>query len=110
MATVTKLYLADRLLAAGMENHAEAVKLLEESLELIKDTLAGGENVLVSSFGKFSVREKKARQGRNPKTGEALTIAPRRVVTFHPSGELRQRCKHPDRDAAEREVFSSSTP
>ena len=110
MATVTKMHLADKLFEAGVGNLAESANILDLTLDLIKDTLAGGENVLLSGFGKFRVREKKARQGRNPKTGEPMTVAPRRVVTFHPSGELRQRCKRSEREAAGSEVDQPSTP
>ncbi|MBU1240890.1 integration host factor subunit alpha [Myxococcota bacterium] len=64
---------------------SEADALVEAVLETIKETLATGEDVLISSFGKWSVREKSPRPGRNPKTGEAITISKRRVVTFTPS-------------------------
>jgi integration host factor subunit alpha len=58
---------------------------------LIKRSLESGEDVLVSGFGKFKVREKKARKGRNPATGEGVILDPRRVVTFHCSGKLRKK-------------------
>jgi len=64
--------------------------LVDSTLELIKRTLASGEDVLLSGFGKFEMREKSARRGRNPKTGEALVLDARRVMTFKPSGNLRE--------------------
>ena len=60
-------------------------------LDEITDCLERGENVLLSSFGSFVVRDKKSRIGRNPKTGEPVTISSRRVVTFKPSGKLVRR-------------------
>jgi len=65
--------------------------IVETLLEIIKRTLASGEEVLVSGFGKFCVKEKKERRGRNPATGEDLMLEPRKVVTFKCSGKLRVR-------------------
>jgi integration host factor subunit alpha len=93
MATMTKVELAGRLVDGGTGNIKEAVELVETALDMIKETLSAGEDVLISGFGKFHVRDKKARKGRNPKTGDEITVAPRRVVTFHASNELRNRCK-----------------
>ena len=66
-------------------------EIVETLLEIIKRTLTSGEDVLVSGFGKFSVREKKERKGRNPATGEDMMLEPRKVVTFKCSGKLRKR-------------------
>lgn len=66
-------------------------ELVEQLLENIKSTLASGEEVLVSGFGKFCVNGKKARKGRNPATGEEMMLRPRKVVTFKPSGKLRRK-------------------
>ena len=66
-------------------------EIVETLLEIIKSTLASGEDVLVSGFGKFSVKEKRKRRGRNPSTGEDMMLAPRKVVTFKCSGKLRDR-------------------
>ena len=60
-------------------------------LEIIKSTLESGEDVMVSGFGKFCVKDKRERMGRNPATGNDLILAPRRVVTFRCSGRLRDR-------------------
>jgi integration host factor subunit alpha len=69
----------------------QTVDMVETLLELIKSTLASGEDVLVSGFGKFCVKKKRERRGRNPATGEDMMLAPRRVVTFKCSGQLRKR-------------------
>ena len=69
----------------------EASEIVENLLEIIKTSLENGEDVLVSGFGKFCVKEKAPRRGRNPATGGDLTIEARRIVTFKPSGKLRNR-------------------
>ena len=66
-------------------------KIVETLLEIIKSTLASGEDVLISGFGKFKVNEKKARKGRNPATGEDLMLEARKVVTFKCSRKLREK-------------------
>ncbi len=66
-------------------SEAQAAKVLDWILELLKTTLQAGETITISTFGKFAVRSKRARQGRNPRTGEAIMITARRVVSFHPS-------------------------
>jgi len=60
----------------------KSTELTEIILETIKRSLESGEDVMVSGFGKFQVRSKRERRGRNPSTGEALILSPRRVVTF----------------------------
>ncbi len=69
----------------------KSTELTEIILETIKRSLESGEDVMVSGFGKFQVRSKRERRGRNPSTGEALILSPRRVVTFKWSGKLRDR-------------------
>ena len=66
-------------------------EIIETLLEIIKSTLASGEDVLISSFGKFCVREKRERKGRNPATGNAMMLRSRKVVTFKCSGKLRNK-------------------
>jgi integration host factor subunit alpha len=75
-------YLYDKL---GGLTAAQASTYVEVVLDTIKNTLADGEDVMISGFGKFSIRDKKARMGRNPVTGEKLVIEARRVVTFNPA-------------------------
>ena len=69
----------------------QSTELIEGLIEIIKSKLASGENVLISGFGKFCVRNKKERRGRNPATGESMILEPRRVVTFKCSGQLRDK-------------------
>ena len=69
----------------------KSVDIIESLIEIIKSTLAQGEDVLVSGFGKFSVKEKRARRGRNPATGNDLILRERKVVTFKCSGKLREK-------------------
>ena len=68
-----------------------STEIVETLLEIIKSNLESGEDVLVSGFGKFCIKEKSPRRGRNPSTGEDLQLDARRVVTFKPSGKLRER-------------------
>ncbi len=70
---------------------SEASHFIETFLKVVKDNLIDGSDLLLSGFGKFSVNEKRTRKGRNPATGETLILAARRVVTFRPSGKLRDR-------------------
>jgi integration host factor subunit alpha len=69
----------------------QATQLVETLLEIIKSKLASGEDVLASGFGKFCVKEKHERKGRNPATGEDMNLVARRVVTFKCSGSLRDK-------------------
>ena len=66
-------------------------EIVESLLEIIKSTLESGEDVLISGFGKFCVKEKGERRGRNPATGEDMMLPPRKVVTFRCSGKLKER-------------------
>ena len=70
---------------------AQATQSVEALLRISKDSLIKGEDLLLSGFGKFNVRAKRPRKGRNPQTGEELILDARRVVTFRPSGLLRDR-------------------
>lgn len=70
---------------------AQATESVESFLRLSKNALISGSDLLLSGFGKFNVRDKKPRQGRNPQTGEGLKLDARRVVTFRPSGILRDK-------------------
>lgn len=67
----------------------QSVEVIENLLEIIKSNLTAGEDVLISGFGKFCIKEKAARRGRNPATGKDLMLKERRVVTFKCSGKLR---------------------
>ena len=65
-------------------------QIVTDLLEIIKDSLQNGENVKISGFGNFEVRQKQARRGRNPQTGDPIIIPARRVLTFKPSQVLRR--------------------
>ena len=69
----------------------QSVELIETLLELIKSELSSGKDVLISGFGKFCVKEKRERRGRNPATGESMMLEPRRVVIFRCSRQLRDK-------------------
>lgn len=89
--TLTKADIINEVQEANGLTKKKAVETVEILLEIIKSTLASGEDVLVSGFGRFNVRQKPERRGRNPETGEGLMIAPRKVVTFKCSGKLREK-------------------
>ncbi len=67
----------------------DCVRIIESFFDLIKDDLVKGKDVMISGFGKWTVKAKKKRRGRNPQTGEPLTIDAKRVITFKPSTVLR---------------------
>jgi len=69
----------------------ECAEMVETFLGIIKSTLASGEDVLISGFGKFNVKDKKERKGRNPATDEDMILSARKVVTFKCSGKLRDK-------------------
>ena len=69
----------------------QSVEIIESLLEIIKSTLAKSDDLLISGFGKFCVKEKKERRGRNPATGADLILRERKVVTFKCSGKLRNK-------------------
>ena len=72
----------------------ESIALVESFFEIIKDELAKGNDVMISGFGKWSVKKKNARNGRNPQTGEDLTIAARKIVTFRSAEKLKAVVNH----------------
>ena len=73
----------------------ESKQIVDGVFKIMKETLARGEHILISGFGKFSVRQKGARRGRDPQTHKSLTIAARKVVVFKHSGILRRRLNSP---------------
>jgi len=89
--TLTRMDLSEAVFSAVGLSRNESSELVESVLKHLSDTLASGENVKISSFGTFSVRDKTARIGRNPKTGEEVPILPRRVLTFRPSHLMKER-------------------
>ena len=83
--TLTRMDLSEAVFREVGLSRNESAQLVESVLGHMSDALVRGESVKISSFGTFSVREKAARIGRNPKTGEEVPISPRRVLTFRPS-------------------------
>jgi integration host factor subunit alpha len=87
---VTKDDIVARIHEVGFTKK-QSVDLVETLIEIIKRSLEKGEDVLISGFGKFCVKNKKERRGRNPATGDDLTLRGRRVITFKCSGKLRNK-------------------
>ena len=87
---LTKNDIVTRVHSLGFTKN-KSVKIIEALLEIIKSTLEKGEDVLLSGFGKFCVKQKNKRRGRNPATGDDLTLKERKVVTFKCSGKLRDK-------------------
>ncbi|MGA3117063.1 MAG: integration host factor subunit alpha [Syntrophobacteraceae bacterium] len=87
--TITKAHLVEALFAENIFTKTKSAQVIDTLFELIKQSLQNGEDVLVSGFGRFSVKEKQARRGRNLITGEAMLLPPRKVVTFKCSRVLR---------------------
>ncbi|MDO9530027.1 MAG: integration host factor subunit alpha [Syntrophales bacterium] len=69
----------------------KSADIFESFLEIMKQSLVNGEDVMISGFGKFCINEKNARKGRNPQTGESIILEPRRVVTFRCSSRLKDK-------------------
>jgi len=88
---LTKADIGDSVSRELGMSKSTSVELVETILDLIKNTLAKGEDVLISGFGKFCVKDKRQRKGRNPQTGTDMSLPPRRVVTFKSSGILRNK-------------------
>ena len=89
--TLTKTHIVEAVPEANGYTCKQSFEIVEILLERIKAALESGDDVLISSFGKFCIRKKKERQGRNPATGKDLIIAPRKVVTFKWSGKLKEK-------------------
>lgn len=89
--TLTRMDLSEAVFREVGLSRNESASLVEAVLGHMSDALAAGETVKISSFGTFSVRDKTARVGRNPKTGDEVPISPRRVLTFRPSHLMKDR-------------------
>jgi len=87
--TLTKAHIVDAVAESHGYTRKKSIETVETVLVLIKRSLESGEGVLISGFGKFCVKEKAERRGRNPATGEDMILKPRRVITFKSSGKLR---------------------
>ena len=89
--TLTKVNIDEEVAEQNGYPKNQSVEMIETLLEIIKSTLESGEDVLISRFGKFCVKEKHERRGRNPATGKDMMLEPRRVVTFRCSRQLRDK-------------------
>jgi integration host factor subunit alpha len=89
--TLTKNDIVETISIRNGFTKKKSIETVKTLLEIIKSTLESGEDVLISGFGKFCVKDKKERKGRNPATGESMMLRPRKVVTFKCSGKLRDR-------------------
>ena len=89
--TLTKAKIVEAVAEQNGYPKDQFFEMIETLLEIMKKTLESGEDVLISRFGKFCVKEKQERRGRNPATGEDMMLEPRRVVTFRCSRQLRDK-------------------
>jgi integration host factor subunit alpha len=89
--TLTKADLIQKVYRQHDLTKTHATEVVEAFLGIAKRSLQEGEDLLLSGFGKFNVKQKNSRRGRNPQTGAELLLAPRKVITFKPSGILRNR-------------------
>ena len=89
--TLTKAHIVEAVAEANGYTRDRSFEIVEALLELIKSTLESGKDVLISGFGRFCVKQKAERRGRNPATGKYMMLAPRKVVTFKWSGKLKEK-------------------
>jgi integration host factor subunit alpha len=87
----TKASIVEKVSEKINQSPSQAKDTVEKLLEIMKETLSCGEDIMLSGFGKFQVNEKAPRKGRNPATGKAMTLGKRRVVTFRCAGKLKDR-------------------
>jgi integration host factor subunit alpha len=97
-AALTKAQLAELLFDRIGLNKRESKDMVDAFFDLVHERLVEGEDVKISGFGNFQIRTKGARPGRNPRTGEAIPIEARRVVTFHASQKLKEQLQQPPQE------------
>ncbi len=107
---MTKADLVESLYQKIGFSKKEAVELVEKVFDVLKSKLASGEKIKLSGFGNFVVREKRARTGRNPQTGETIEIKARRVLTFKPSQVLKEAVNEAQAAAVESLLAKSESP
>ncbi len=90
MALTKEKLITNLVTQLGMDRQ-ESRQVVERLIKMMKNTLSQGEDLLISGFGKFSIRQKRARRGRNPQTKERITLAARKVLVFKASGVMRKR-------------------
>ncbi|PIE63352.1 MAG: integration host factor subunit alpha [Desulfobacter postgatei] len=89
--TCTKSILIEKISDTFDQHPSQSKEVVETLIEIMKSTLASGEDIMISGFGKFQVIEKTPRKGRNPATGDAMILKKRRVVTFKCAGKLKNK-------------------
>ena len=89
--TLTKAHIINAVIEQNSFTQKKSFETVEILLELIKQSLESDDDVLISGFGKFCVKQKAKRRGRNPATGTVMMLPPRKVVTFQCSGKLREK-------------------
>jgi integration host factor subunit alpha len=105
--TLTKAHIIDVVAERIGFTRKKSIETVEILMELIKQSLESGDDIMISGFGKFCVKNKKKRRGRNPATGKDLILAPRKVVTFKWSGKLKEKLNiKPKTKAKKRRVKS----
>lgn len=87
---MTKADIAERIQANTGYTKKDSAEMLESVFSIIKNTLKAGDKIKIAGFGNFEVKQKKDRKGRNPQTGESITIEARKILCFKPSNLLRQ--------------------
>ena len=92
---MVKVDIVDKICDKVGFSNKEVAKIVETVFDIIKETLQREDKILVSGFGNFVIRNKRARRGRNPKTGGDIEITPRRILTFKPSAALKASINHP---------------
>ncbi len=102
--TLTKSHIVEDVAVANGFSLKKSIETVETVIELIKRSMESGEDVLISGFGKFCVKQKKERRGRNPATGDDMMLAPRKVVTFRSSGKLREKVNRKKTTAKKRDT------
>ena len=103
---LTKAHLAELLFEKIGLNKRESKEMIDAFFELISERLVDGEDVKISGFGNFQIRTKPPRPGRNPRTGEAIPIKSRRVVTFHASHKLKDQIQETTSEQSEgKDIF-----
>ena len=105
--TLTKAHIVEAVAEAIGFTRKKSIETVETLLELIKQSLASGDDVLISGFGKFSVKQKAKRKGRNPATGKDMILDPRKVVTFKWSEKLKERLNTKPKTKAKKRRITS---
>ena len=89
--TLTKAEIAEQVHKQLGRNKKESARMVQALFEIIKDCLEDGKDVMISGFGKFSIRDRGERSGRNPLTGDTIMLSAKKIVTFKCSGKLREK-------------------